>query len=372
MEVCGLLPSPCPGAGSSFPGVIQPASRKTIVLASALTSIALVAAAVAAAAGTDAERAGSAPYFAPYIDMAAYPPPNLVSIGESSEARMISLGFVTADRGKNANGKASCKPTWGGYSDYPARGKQPYRSANVKGFTSDGGKIVLSFGGAAGTELASACKSPKALAAAYRAAIKAYKAKRVDFDVEGAAIGEKGANDRRAQALRKLRKMDLKVSFTLPTTSHGLDAKAKAVVKGLRSKHVKVGIFNAMAMDYGEPGEGPNPDMGDLAIGVGDALHGQLRSLLHVNSGAAWKKVGLTPMIGINDVSKEVFGLADANDLSGYAREKGIGMLGMWQLARDHDCNQPTTQTREDCSGYRPQYDFQFTEVLSGGPLRGG
>ena len=341
-----------------------------LVRASALSSIALLAVAVAGAAGTDAARAGSGPYFAPYVDMAAYPPPNLVSIGESSEAKMISLGFVTADQGKDANGKARCKPTWGGYSDYPARGRKPYRSANVKGFTSDGGKIVLSFGGAAGTELASACKSSKALAAAYKQAIKAYKAKRVDFDVEGAAIDDKAASKRRAQALRKLRKMHLKVSFTLPTTSHGLDADAKAVVKGLRSKHVKVGVFNAMAMDYGEPGEGPNPDMGDLAIGVGDALHAQLQDLLKIGSGAAWKRVGLTPMIGINDVSKEVFGLADANDLSGYARGKGIGMLGMWQLARDHDCDEPTTQTREDCSGYQPQYDFQFTEVLSGVPLR--
>ena len=186
--------------------MIRLSARKTLVLAAALSTVAMGA----GAAGADGGRAGSAPYFAPYVDMAAYPPPNLVAIGQSSEARTISLGFVTADQGKDASGKARCKPTWGGYSDYPARGRKPYRSANVRGFTADGGRIVLSFGGAAGTELAGACKSVKALAAAYRSAIKAYKAKRVDFDIEGAVIGDRAASKRRALALRKLRRMDLK------------------------------------------------------------------------------------------------------------------------------------------------------------------
>jgi hypothetical protein len=324
---------------------------------------------LASNARADGSRASSEPYFAPYVDMAAYPRPDLVSIKQRSGVKMISLGFITADQGKNANGKAKCRPTWGGYSDYDAEGHDADRAGNVKAFTKKGGKIVLSFGGAAGTELAAACKSPKALAAAYKNAIKAYHAKYVDFDVEGKTIGNEAATKRRAAALKKLKSMRLKVSFTLPTTSHGLDSKAKAVVKTLHSKHIDVDVFNAMAMDYGEPGEGPSPDRGNLAMQVGDALHGQLKSLLHVSDSAAWKKLGLTPMIGINDVPSEVFGLDDAQDLSQYARAKGIGMIGMWQLARDHDCPKPTTETREDCSGVE-QADYQFAETLSG-TLRG-
>ena len=43
----------------------------------------------------------------------------------------------------------------------------------------------------------------------------------------------------------------------------------------------------------------------------------------------------MTPMIGVNDVSTEVFGLADAQQVEDFARSKGLGMLSMWSLARD-------------------------------------
>lgn len=339
--------------------------------------VALVCAAVfgATAGGDQTARGGSGPYFAPYVDMAAYPPPDLKQIKQNSAAKIISLGFVTADQGPDANGKAKCKPTWGGYSPYRAfksNGKKPYRAANIDAFRDAGGQIVLSFGGAAGVELASACKSVKSLTDAYKKAVKAYHATRLDFDVEGVTIGDKSANSRRAAALKKIQNSKTKISFTLPVAPSGLDSEGKAVVKALAAKHVKVNVYNAMAMDYGIPGEG-TPDMGDRAKAVGDALHSQLQSLLKIGSDSAWRKVGLTPMIGINDVYEpgayEKFDLFDANDLRGYAATHGIGMIGMWQLARDRkgqDC--PTNHTSEKCSGI-DQYDYQFTEVLSGIPL---
>jgi hypothetical protein len=324
-----------------------------------------------AASGGQAARGGSGPYFAPYIDMAAYPPPDLAAIkSDSGRVKMISLGFVTADQGPNAHGKAKCEPTWGGYSPYKAEGKKPYRESNIDKFRNHGGQLVLSFGGAAGVELASACNSVKSLTAAYRKAIKAYHATRLDFDVEGVTIADKSANNRRAAALRKIQNSKTKISFTLPVGPSGLDSKGKAVVKALAVKHVKVNVYNAMAMDYGIPGEG-TPDMGERAKDVGDALHSQLQSLLHISRAAAWPMVGLTPMIGINDVyeagAHERFDLSDASDLVGYAKSHGIGMIGMWQLARDHEgTNCPTDRTSEKCSGISPQDDYQFSKILSG------
>ncbi|PRC48546.1 hypothetical protein C6A85_79295, partial [Mycobacterium sp. ITM-2017-0098] len=50
----------------------------------------------------------------------------------------------------------------------------------------------------------------------------------------------------------------------------------------------------------------------------------------------SWSQVGVTPMIGVNDVLTEVFTVADAQALENFARAKGMGMLSMWSLTRDN------------------------------------
>ena len=66
--------------------------------------------------------------------------------------------------------------------------------------------------------------------------------------------------------------------------------------------------------------------------------------------GAGWA----TPMIGQNDVADEVFTLADAEQLSAYARAKGVGRLSMWSLNRDRECGSDCPDVRvvsTSCSG---------------------
>jgi hypothetical protein len=49
----------------------------------------------------------------------------------------------------------------------------------------------------------------------------------------------------------------------------------------------------------------------------------------------SYANLGVTPMLGVNDVLSEVFTLADAQVLEDYARTKGIGMLALWSVTRD-------------------------------------
>ena len=77
----------------------------------------------------------------------------------------------------------------------------------MKAFQQSGGDVVVSFGGAEGTELALACGDDvDALANAYQSVIDAYGATHVDFDIEGAAVHKTLANTRRAQAIAKLQR----------------------------------------------------------------------------------------------------------------------------------------------------------------------
>jgi chitinase len=73
--------------------------------------------------------------------------------------------------------------------------------------------------------------------------------------------------------------------------------------------------------------------------------------------------VGVTPMIGINDVQTEVFTLADAKTLAAFAKARRIGRVSMWQLGRDRQCARPVTSAQLDCSGVT-QPAWQFSRTL--------
>ena len=219
----------------------------------------------------------------------------------------------------------------------------------------------------AGVELASACAGAAKLAKAYGAAIAAYHARRVDFDVEGATIESAAGNDRRARAIAILQRAARKrhkplfVSFTLPTLPSGLDASGVALVKNAKRRGVAIGVVNGMAMDWGDEAA-PNPSgrMGAYAIKTGKGLYGQLEKLYKGRSaGRVARMVGVTPMLGVNDVATEVFGLGDAAQLVTWAKQRHVGMLGVWSLGRDRACVKPQAEAQNDCSGVAQQrWDF--------------
>jgi chitinase len=77
--------------------------------------------------------------------------------------------------------------------------------------------------------------------------------------------------------------------------------------------------------------------MGTYTIAAAESTYSQL-SALYSQYGLtySWSQLGVTPMIGVNDVTSEIFTLADAQALENFARTKGLGMLSMWSLLRDN------------------------------------
>lgn len=312
----------------------------------------LVLAAVPPASGRAAAAAGAPYRFQPFVDVAEYPPPDLAAIRSRGGVRHVTLGFITAAGGSR------CAATWGGYAQYPGAGAHAYRLAQVRRFRRAGGDIVLSFGGQAGSELATVCRTSSALQRVYAGVVGAYRVTHMDFDVEGAAVAKAAANARRARAVAALQRTAarhgrrLVVTYTLPVLPSGLDRDGLAVARGAIAHDVRLAAVNGMAMDYGDQAA-PHPAgrMGALAIQAANGLHRQVRRLFPALSpAAAWRRVGITPMLGVNDVETEVFTLADARRLVAFARARHLGMLAMWALGRDHPCSPPTTHTSNLCS----------------------
>jgi len=319
-------------------------------------------------------KSGASPVYAPYVDVTLTPtyPFQLPSANPVSR---VYLGFVVS------SGERPCTPTWGDYYTLAEAEQQLDLDARSAQLRRQGGSAMVSFGGRDNTELAVGCTSPRRLAAAYMAPVKRYRAAVIDLDLEGAALADRPAAERRAAAIATIQRRraadgkPLRVWVTLPVSASGLTGDGVAAVRALLAGGVELAGVNAMAMDFG-PGEGAEDDMAGTVERALDATRAQVQSLwraagLRSSAAAAWGHLGVTAMIGVNDVAGQRFTLADARRISSFVAQRGIPRVSIWSLNRDSQCGGafPRTGVLSDtCSGVR-QEPLQFTRIF--GRLRG-
>jgi chitinase len=310
----------------------------------------------------------AAPWFAPYVDATLTP---LVAFQDRSAnpARDVVLGFVVA----SSKPAEACQPTWGTYAsleDAATKFDLDRRIAQVRG---QGGDAIISFGGQANIELAIACHQPTDLAAAYRSVIDRYDSDTIDFDIEGAALADVVANARRAQAIKtvqdavRARKHHLAVWLTLPVTPQGLDPDAIALVRGMLAAKVAVAGVNIMAMDFGQPAAGKN-----MLKAVTSSMTATRSQIAAIFGGSGWARLGVTVMVGQNDVDAESLSVADAGKVAIFARSHGMARVSQWSLNRDAECGAtfPVLHVHSNyCSGVtqKPrQFSTVFAKALHG------
>jgi len=276
--------------------------------------------------------------FAPYVDATAWPTYDFVAQAQTQGTRFFTLGFVVA--GPNR------EPAWGGFGAYAVQGSEfsATLAANITALRALGGDVMVSFGGAANQELAQVITSVTELTNAYQSVIDAYQLTHVDFDIEGAATADPVSVARRSQAIAALQQRaaaagkTLEVTFTLPVLPSGLTVEGRSVLQSALAHGVVISRVNIMAMDYGASAA-PNPQgrMGAYAIAAAESLFLQLQALDGTQKTEAqlWKMVGITPMIGVNDVVTEVFTPQDAQQVLAFAVQHDIGELSMWSVNRD-------------------------------------
>jgi hypothetical protein len=306
--------------------------------------------------------------YAPYVDMTLVPTYDLAATAQSQGLNYFNLAFVVAD---SAN-----KPSWGGYSDYEIGGGKSFdlnlrdQIGRLRGL---GGDVAVSFGGAANRELAQAISDVPTLTAAYQSVIDAYNLTRIDFDIEGAAAADLASIDRRSQAIAALQQSAanagkaLEVWFTLPVLPTGLTADGLNVIRSAIEHGVSLSGVNVMAMDYGDSAA-PNPSghMGDYAIQAATSTFEQLKSLYGAarSDAEVWSMIGVTPMIGLNDVTSETFDQAEARELLEWARQQGIGEIAIWSLNRDQQNPSGAIRYVEPTSSSILQSKYEFSSIF--------
>lgn len=293
----------------------------------------------------------TAKLFAPYADVSLSVDENLASMQSQAGFKGITLAFIVQGNG--------CTAGWGGLGGTLPTDNFPNGTtvqSQVQALQSAGVQVIISFGGASGSEPAVGCTSATQLQALYQSVINRYGVKMLDFDIEGSEETNTTANATRVTALKALKAANsgLVISYTLPVLPTGLDSNGLAIINGVKSGGLALDVVNIMAMDYGATV--PSGGMGTDAVDAAQDVHNQL-----TNAGLTSTKVGITPMIGQNDSQGEIFGLSDAQTLLNFANGASyVNRLSMWSLARDNGGCANQTWASPTCSGVT-QSAFQFT-----------
>jgi chitinase len=291
-------------------------TRWTLPLAAPLLALPLAIGGVCAGLAPAAAAATPpAHYAAPYLQITSGDAGDMAADLNASGDEYYTLAFLIPQSG--------CTPEWedGG--------------AAVGAFTSQvnslkaaGGSAIISFGGESGGELAQTCTSVSSLTAAYANVVNTYGVDRLDFDIEGATLGDTAANTRRNQALAALQAENpaVQVDYTLAVAPNGLPSAELGVLQSAQTYGVKVSVVNIMTMDFGN-GQNPLSD----AESAAQATASQLASLYGISTSAAYARMGLTPIAGQND-DNEFFSQSNASTLESFAASNGVAELSFWEV----------------------------------------
>lgn len=310
-------------------------------------------------------------WFAGYVDVTVSPP---YAFEEAATAgtRDVVLAFVVASP------EDLCAASWGAAYGLEEANTALGLEKRIFDLRSRGGSAAVSFGGARNSELATVCRDEGKLRTAYRDVVERYEPAFIDFDLEGADLLDQAGGERRARAVAALQGdrnssgKELVVWLTLPASPRGLTDAGITAVEQMLQAGVELAGVNIMTMNYGAS-RGSSQSMLEAAKAAADATHDQLgivyqRAGINLNREQTWKKIGLTPMIGRNDLPGEIFGLDAAGALKDYAVEREIQRLSMWSLNRDATCG--SSEQGEDatftCSGV-DQGSTRFSDLLGSG-----
>ena len=290
-------------------------------------------------------------FYAPYI--MPLPTPDLASdylsnIAGASGIHYFTLAFILDGGG--------CQASWGPRTSLT---QEVALGAAIRTLRAQGGDVLISFGGEAGKELALGCNSAVDLQSQYQAVIDKYQLAVLDMDIEGSSLKDSASVDRRNTALAAIQAANpgIQVSYTLPVATNGLTQGGISLLNNAMSHGVKVAVVNLMTMDYGSSAD-PQA-MGSYAI---TAANGTVAQMLDNGIRA---RIGIIPMIGLNDVKPEVFSLSDARQVSDWVQANPVVVrMSMWSVSRDAPCAEGLARAGSSCSGVAQQ-QYEFSKILN-------
>jgi hypothetical protein len=177
----------------------------------------------------------------------------------------------------------------------------------------------------------------------------------VDFDIEAGQTQRQIESLIRRVVVAQTVRPHLRFSFTLAThaasdgSRRSLNRLGETVLEAIRSVGLRNYTVNLMVMNYG-PADSSHCVSSSGRCEMGHSARQAVENV-HQRYGLPYKQLEITAMLGENDVSGNVFTLADAEMLARFARERGLAGLHYWSLDRDTPCPLGAPRVSATCSG---------------------
>lgn len=315
-------------------------------LLATLLALGALASVPAAAAGSQAPLL-AAPY--EYLGWGDPQPP--ASVIETTGVEDLTMAFILS--------KGSCNPEWDGRR--PLLGGADQRA--IEGIRAAGGDVVVSFGGWSGKKLGSSCKTPAALAGAYRQVIDAYSLRAIDIDIEHGEFTNRKTRMRVIEALASVQRSEpgLAISITIGTAEGGPEKNGLSLIADAAGIGFQPSAWTVMPFDFGRPAT----DMGHASIRAVEGLERDLASAYGLSAAAAYERAGISSMNGKTDEASETVSLEDFQTMLAFGAAHHLARMSFWAVNRDRPCKTSGGAPEEECSGIAQQ-PFAFTELLAG------
>lgn len=192
-----------------------------------------------------------------------------------------------------------------------------------------------------------------------------------DFDIEHTQAPENIQQLVARVKAAQMRHPQLRWSFTLPTfaasdaSRASLNALGLQVLAAVRAAELKDVVFNLMVMNYGKPSASVCVVRRGRCNMAASAL--QAARNLHAAQGIPMNRIALTAMIGVNDVTDNVFTPSDATRLARFAQREKLAGLHFWSLDRDRPCPGAAQQVSATCSGLPRPGPLGFARAFAQG-----
>jgi hypothetical protein len=277
----------------------------------------------------------------PYVYLPAGDRPPLKTLAAASGSHALTLLSAVPPVG------GGCDLKWGGVVDLDKYAKEitDALSGNIA--------LIGAVGSGSGVDLAKVCGT----AAAFEAQLKqllALGVRSLDLTIPGNTVTDQVLNLRRAQVVKDLKAQypDLSIAYTLPTaigteyTGGALDA-VTAPLTAAKNAGAVIDRVNVLPVDL----TGPAGPLSSLLSGLGlnntveplltiaNGVHQKIMSIQGVDSAAAWKMLGIVPVIGSGDLLGGSTLPAPIAKLAEFAKANGLGMVGFLPLGIDHQCS---------------------------------
>ena len=304
-------------------------------------------------------------HFSPYLDLnlAVQTTTPLVNTYFSANTKsVVQLPTTEALRGFKAltlafaSGECG-KEHWGGLN------AQALATANIVALQQANVGYIISTGGVDGMFT---CESEQGMGAF----IRRYESTHLlgfDFNIEAQQTEAMIQSLVKQVGIAMKNHPDLRFSFTLAALGSGdndsLNRTGQWVMKAITKEGLENYYINLMVMNYGKA------DQGNCMVRSGqcDMTASAIRAVNNLSRKyhLPLRRIEVTPMIGVNDETSNVFTLEDAHKLASFAKTYGLGGLHFWSLNRDTACTNVTTSVSATCNNLPDIRKLAFTEVFA-------